>query len=365
MNYRRPLVSVLVLLLVSVLPSLSGAAQTKLQPRRDLTAPRVALSSQDSIINVAASYGPLHYGAEFGLNMTSEHFTQFDSHTVAVQAVLSGQHEILGTSFGALLLLREAGQDFKVFCIRTGNGDNVLVGRNGVTKIEQLLDSKTRIAVDSPGGAADTILNAMLQAHKLKVTTKDLPGVRIFESSRLRIAALVANEVDVAVMTLLQFRRAETEVPSPVIISKLYEDVPYFLHSVYAAPASWLDTNLDVAAAFCASVVKAQRAIIDDVDLYLKVVNEMIPEPPSEALLRETWEFAAKNDIWNLTTGLQPEAVEFVSNVMVTSNLLKKKASPENVYDLRPYQMLIKLIGEYKSKTESSATAEIPPTQGS
>jgi hypothetical protein len=90
MNYRRPLVSVLVLLLVSVLPSLSGAAQTKLQPRRDLTAPRVALSSQDSIINVAASYGPLHYGAEFGLNMTSEHFTQFDSHTVAVQAVFLG-----------------------------------------------------------------------------------------------------------------------------------------------------------------------------------------------------------------------------------------------------------------------------------
>jgi len=221
---------------------------------------RVSLATGTKPSFVHTVYGPIHYGPEFGLNLTQDNFIIFESHATATQSVLAGQSAIVGGSFISHLILRETGLDFKVFCPLVNLDDFVIAGRNGVTQIEQLFDPAVRVAVDSPGGAAGIILDAMLQAAGTERTVAHLPNLRILESSSLRTSVFVAGGVDATVLHLTQFKQAAAEVPDAVIITSLYEDVPVFLKEAYAAPASWLEENQESAA----DILADEADLVDD-----------------------------------------------------------------------------------------------------
>ena len=248
-------------------------------------------------------FGPVHYGHEFGLDFKKEDFLVFQSHAIATQSVLSNQTAILGGSLIAHLLIRERGQDFKIFCSQTNLDDFVAVGRNGVTRLEQFFDPNVRVGIDSAGGAGEIILNAMFRAAGMEKRLADIPHTRLIESSGLRTSVFVADGVDATVIHLTQFKQAASEIPDATIVSALFEDVPIFLKEVFAARTSWLEENQELAAAFCASVIKASRELPKDFDLFLQGVNELVGEPPSEDLLRRFSIYWASTISGRLTGG--------------------------------------------------------------
>src|SRR5690349_15408073 len=109
-----------------------------------LVAPRVGLNSIIPI-SVHLEYGPVHYGTDFGMPMTSDNYTSFNSTPLAIQALQAGQEDVAVGGFASFLAAKESGVDLKVFCVTARMSDNVLVGRNGVTKLEQLFDPNTRV----------------------------------------------------------------------------------------------------------------------------------------------------------------------------------------------------------------------------
>lgn len=306
---------------------------------------RVSLTRPTQPSQLTSLFGPVYYGHEFGLDFRKEDFLIFQSHAIATQSVLSNQTAILGGSLVAHLLIRERGQDFKIFCSQTNLDDFVAVGRNGVTTLEQFFDPNVRVGIDSAGGAGEIILNAMFQAAGIKKRLADIPHTRLIESSGLRTLVFVANDVDATVIHLTQFNQAAREIPDATIISALFEDVPIFLKEVFTARTSWLEENQELAAAFCASVIKASRELPKDFDLFVQGVNEFVGEPPNEDLLREIFDLLGQYDFWPVNGGLAPEAITMMAELAVDGGTLKEVPNPEVVVDRRPLERALELLG--------------------
>lgn len=306
---------------------------------------RVSLTRPTQPSQLTSLFGPVYYGHEFGLDFRKEDFLIFQSHAIATQSVLSNQTAILGGSLVAHLLIRERGQDFKIFCSQTNLDDFVAVGRNGVTTLEQFFDPNVRVGIDSAGGAGEIILNAMFQAAGIKKRLADIPHTRLIESSGLRTSVFVANDVDATVIHLTQFNQAAREIPDATIISALFEDVPIFLKEVFTARTSWLEENQELAAAFCASVIKASRELPKDFDLFVQGVNEFVGEPPNEDLLREIFDLLGQYDFWPVNGGLAPEVITMMAELAVDGGTLKEVPNPEVVVDRRPLERALELLG--------------------
>lgn len=296
----------------------------------DLTAPRVAFTAPTIPSIVERIHGPLELGSQFGLEMSEEDFTTFEDHAVATQSALSGQHDVVGGSFASLMLVRQAGEDFEAFCPFINLDDFVLAGRSGVTEIDQLFDPEFSVAIDSPGGAADLILNAMLQANGFEQTGEDIPNAQIITSSGTRATALAAGDVDASFIHLTQFFQVQEAADDAVIISALYEDVPTFIKEVYQAPAQWLDDNAESSAAFCASVIASSRELRDDYEAFAAAVDAYVEEPPDEAELEAVHELVNEYNFWPTEPpGFDPEAVQFMGEVAVNSGIIQEPPEAE------------------------------------
>jgi ABC-type nitrate/sulfonate/bicarbonate transport system substrate-binding protein len=310
-----------------------------------ITAPRVANTSSTQPTFVATKYGVMKYGPDFGLKMALSDWKTFDSHAVGTQTVLSGKADIVAGSFVSDMVLAEKGQKFKAFCPYISNDDFVLVGANGLNSVSQLFEPGRRIAIDSPGGAGAIILNAILAAAGEKRTVADIKDAQILESSGLRLSAYAAGKVDATVVHKLQYNSAEDKVKEPKIIASLYEQVPVFVKEVHAAPAKWLDANLETAAAYCAGVIKGMRELKNDQKLFNEAVDTYAEDKPDNpADLAEVFGLVQKYDFWPEDGGLSEANVKFMAEVAMQSGLLTKMPVYSDVVDPRPLEMALKML---------------------
>lgn len=295
-----------------------------------LDPPQIAFTSPAQPSYVNTRVGPLVYGPEFGLEFTEDDFTVFESHSTATQTTLSGRADIVGGSFVSHALVREAGEDFQVFCPFVSLDDFVLAGRNGVNSIDQLFEAETRVAIDSPGGAGAMILNAMLQAADAG-TIQDIPTTTVLESSGQRTTAFAADEVDATVIHLTQFTQALAEAPDGEVITSLYEDVPVYIKEAFAAPSEWLEENRDTAVAFCASILRANQELAGDFDAFAEAVAQHVEEPPEEAELQELFALISEYEFWPVDGGMSDDAVTFMMDVAVASGVLTETQDPADL----------------------------------
>ena len=153
------------------------------------------LGSQPQASQIPLVYGVGHYGADFGLAISVEqNVTKFDSHTDAVQTLLDGKAQVMGTSFSAILDAREQGEDVKMFCPYVSMDDFVLAGANGVNTAGQLFDPSTRVGIDSPGGAGAIVAQRDVERRRRAARRRrDIPTQQIIESSSARTAAWAAG----------------------------------------------------------------------------------------------------------------------------------------------------------------------------
>lgn len=297
---------------------------------------------------VATKYGVLTFGEDFGLDMSLEDFTTFDSHSVATQTVLSGQADVVAGSFVSDLLLIAQGQDFQAFCPYISQDDFVIAGANGVDSIEELFEEGTTVAMDSPGGAGSVIFDAMLQAAGETRTTADMPGQQILESSGLRTSAYASGDVDATVIHEPQFAEAAPQVTDPVIIATLYSEVPGYLKEVHAAPTAWLDENVEVAASYCAAVLKGMRVLEADFELFVEASEEYSEsEALDEETLSEIHSLIQEYEFWpGEDGGLDQESVEFMGQVAVNSGLLDEAPAYEDVVHEEILERAVELADE-------------------
>jgi ABC-type nitrate/sulfonate/bicarbonate transport system substrate-binding protein len=322
-----------------------GSASTGGGPGK-VTNPKIGLSSNPQASYPVVLAGPILYGAEFGIKgMTRDDITIFDSSTTLTQSALSGQVDVAGQSTTGHLLLIDKGQPFKIFCPYILSDDFVIASRGDVTELSQLKDSGVVVAVDSPGGAGQTIFDAMLLANNAGFLTSDLPKTVVIESSGERASALASGDCDVTVIHLPQANEAKQQAGKINILSKLYGEVPHFLKEGYAARTDWLDKNLETAAALTASVIKASREMAASYDTFAAGVGKVIDEPPEAAELKELHGLAGEYDFWPQDGGLDDERVQFMIDLAKREGLLKGDLTIDAVVDRRPLERAMELLG--------------------
>ncbi len=306
---------------------------------------RVGLSAAIHPTYIPIIAGPLLFGSNFGLNMTKDDYTAFDSHSTVVLAALSGQVDMVGASTMAHLAIIAQGQPFKIFAPYVNLDDFVIAGRGHVKRLEQLLDPNVTVAIDDVAGAGQTIFDAMLLAEDAGFLVRDLPSRLIIGSTPGRTSALASGEVDVTALHLYQAQQVHAETGDVNIISTLYESVPLFMMLGIAAPQAWLDENLETAAAFTASVIQASRDLKKSFARYEKVVGQFMAVPPSREVLQSTYDLAIHYDMWATNGGLEDKRLEFMIELGKMEGVFDADLTPADVVDTRARDMALEMLG--------------------
>ena len=306
--------------------------------------PKIGLSSTPQASYIPVISGPILAGATFGLpKMTIDDFTIFDSSTTLSQSALSGQVDIVGQSTMAQLLLIDKGLPFKIFSPFTLSDDFVIAGRKDITTVAQLKDPSTVVASDSPGGAGQTVFDAMLKANNAGFLVTDIPKKVIIESSGERARALASGDCDATVIHLVQANEVAKQTDIN-IIAKLYGQVPHFLKETYSARADWIDENVETAAAVTASVIQSSRDLLENYAAFEGAVNQLMEEPPDAPSLKALYKIIQDNEIYPANGDLTDERTQYMIDLGKEEGLLKTDLTPDKVLDRRPMERAMELL---------------------
>lgn len=316
--------------------------------QRELPVPRIAYTSPTLPSYVNTIVGPLDFGPRFGLNFSEFQLLRFESHATATQTVLAGRAEVVAGSTASHLILREQGRDFKIFAPFLGVDDFVLAVNEKVRSVEDLFNPSVRVASDSAGGAGYLILEAFLEVLKTGRRVRDIPNLVVLESSGLRTTAIANGDVDASIIHVDQFERANQAAGGRLrTLVTLYDNVPLYVKESFAAPASWIDRNLEVATALVAALISANRALMRDLDYFVRSVRRIIRGggPPDEEL-RKLWNLIRRYPFWGINDELlQPDRIGYMIDLCRRSGLLQGRLSAEDAVDLRPVQRALAMIG--------------------
>jgi ABC-type nitrate/sulfonate/bicarbonate transport system substrate-binding protein len=293
---------------------------------------------------------PEVFGDLFGIS-TEEHLNQFESHATAAQVVVSGRADVGSGALINKVQLVQQGQDFKMFCPIQKDSTEHLVGlTDRITSLDKITDPDIRVAIDSPGGLINFIMNFVFSERGLNITTDDLENVVVLEDGSLRLAALAAGDVDVGSVDLFEVAdlRGEVGDDAVTVLSVVAEDVE-FLANTFWAPTEWLEQNAETAGRYCANVLYANRVFASDFDQYQQLLNEYIEGGVDEDTARTNWDFAREHQIWPYNTDvLNEESVQATIEVGIASGLLEESArefSFEELVDTRPMEIAMDILG--------------------
>jgi ABC-type nitrate/sulfonate/bicarbonate transport system substrate-binding protein len=251
---------------------------------------------------------------------------------------------VAGQSMMAQLLIVDKGLPFRVFTPFSLSDDFVIAARSDIKSLAQLKDPSTVVAADSPGGAGQTVINAMLKARDAGFLVADIPKVVIIESSGERTSALAGGDCDATVIHLVQAQSIEQEVGGLNILARLYGEVPDFMTYSYAAPQQWLDENLETAAAITASVIQSSRDLIKDYAAFDAAVKQLMEEPPKPAELRELFKVIQQNDIFPVDGGMTDKRTQFMIELGKSQGLIETDLTPDKVLDRRPMERAMEML---------------------
>jgi hypothetical protein len=309
------------------------------------------------------------FGDKFGLSPNNK-LTEFEDEGAAAQVLVSGGADAGSTGLTQVIQFIGRGQKLKAFCPVQVDSTEQLVGlSNRITSLNQITDPKIRVAVDSPGGLVNFIMNLVFRQKGIGVTVSDLKNVTVLGDGSQRLAALAARQVDVGSVDLFELPDLQKQLGASAVttLSVTAADAD-FLANIYYAPVKWLDENTDLAGRFCAATLYSNRVLASDYNQYKAAVDKYIKGGVEESITKTNWDFARKYSIWPYNDDVMtPEAISTVIDVGVASGLLEASAKSykfEDIVDTRPLKIAMDLVGGPVT-TEDVLAGKVPQPKSS
>jgi len=308
------------------------------------------------------------FGEEFGLGADNS-VQEFEDEAAAAQLLVSGRGDVESSGVTQIIQLIEKDQKVKIFCpIQVDSTEQIAGLRDSITSLDQITDPNIRVAVDSPGGLINFIMNLLFQEKDLGITVSDLENVTVLGDGSQRLAALAAGEVDVGSVDLFELPDLEKQVGAENVVnlSVTAADID-FIANIYAAKEDWLEENQELAGAYCATTLYSNRVLASDFDQYEAAVNKYVEGGVDKSIIRSNWEFARKYSIWPYNTDvLTPEAIETIIDVAIPSKLLEPSARDytfEDIVDTGPMDIATDMLGGPVTPEQVKA-GDIPKPEG-
>jgi NitT/TauT family transport system substrate-binding protein len=200
-----------------------------------------------------------------------------------------------------------------------------------------------RIGIQQPHGFADILSRVVLRhAH---INPKDVHFVSIASED---VPALVADQVDTAILHVEQEMLAKQKVPTLHAIARMWELQPKQMYTYYAVKEDTIKSKHAALQAFVKSVIEATRIMYTDKAKVLPIMVKHTGYP--EKIISDTYDFLVKSCIWDANTGLSPERVNFTANLMTKVGNIEKGKTPsyDQIVDKEFADKAIKELGAWK-----------------
>ena len=238
--------------------------------------------------------------------------------------------------------------------IGTSNGATVKALSANLPKFEASMvvraDIKTmadlkgkRIGIQEPGGFADILSRSVLRAAK--IDPKDVNFVTIASED---VPALVANQVDTAILHIEQEMFAKSKVPDLHPIARMWELQPKTLYTFLSASEKTIKEKPQIVQAVVEANIEATRIMYTDRAKIMPILVKRTGYP--EKILADAFDFMVKNCIWDANSGLSAERVNFTADLMTKVGNIKPGKTPkyEDVVDTSFAKKAIEKLGEWK-----------------
>ncbi len=210
--------------------------------------------------------------------------------------------------------------------------------------IKTMADLKgKRIGIQEPGGFADVLSRGVLRVGK--VDPKEVDFVSIASED---VPALVAGQVDTAILHVEQEIVALSKVPSLHALARMWEVQPKNLNAVMAVTEQTIAEKRAALKIFVKGNIEATRLLYTDKAKVLPVIVKYTELPADVA--DKAYDFMVKNCIWDANHGLGPTRVNFTADLMQRVGNIEKDKVPkyQELVDLSFADEAIKELGEWK-----------------
>lgn len=317
---------------------------------RDLA---IGITSPTVPVLVPNRAGPLDYGPQFGLNTTEDKVVNFATHNTAVQAMLAGDFPVAGGASGTPMNLIEQGENVKFFAPYMQKNVIWAVARRPIETWDDLLNSPDKVSIgsDGPGGGYYFVWDAFLFALNEPRTLEEEFDIVLLEEPPQVNAGFINGDVDAALIHYLDVAAIQEELGDDmVILGKLEEDVPAMAFEAWYASADWLDENLDLATAFCAAILTANRELSKSFDTYKAAVEKHVEGgfPGTNEELQGLWSRIRENEVWPWNEITQ-DSINAAAEVTQAAGGIENAALMADSLDPRPNQGALDMIGRVDS----------------
>lgn len=265
------------------------------------------------------------------------------------RAMVAGSVDVAMAPGAVMLVGRSKGVPVKgVLGILPKTAASMVVRDN----IKTMADLKgKRIGIQQPGGFADLLSKSVLRTAK--IDTKEVNFVSIATED---VPALVANQVDTAILHIEQEMLAKSKVPSLHAVARMWETQPKQMYQFMAVTEKLIKDKPKALQGFVTANIEAVRALYTEKAKVMPILVKYTGYP--KEIVEQTYDFMIKNCMWDANTGLNPERINFTSDLMTKVGNIEKGKTPtyDEAIDTTFAKAAIAQLGEWKGPVCPSAT---------
>ena len=257
------------------------------------------------------------------------------------RAILAGNIDFGLTPGAPTIIGRSNGAAVKALSANLPKFEASMVVRSNIKTLADLKGK--RIGIQEPGGFADLLSRSVLRAAK--IDPKEVNFVTIASED---VPALVADQVDTAILHVEQETFAKTKVPDLHAIARMWELQPKQLYTFLSATEKTIKDKPDVMQKMVTANIEATRIMYSDRAKIIPILVKQTGYP--EKILADSFDFLVKECIWDANSGLSKERVDFTADLMTKVGNIKQGKTPtyEDVVDTTFAKKALEQLGEWK-----------------
>jgi len=261
--------------------------------------------------------------------------------TKVFRALLAGNIDFGLTPGAPTIIGISNGANVKALSANLPKFEASLVVRDNIKTMEDLKGK--RIGIQEPGGFSDILSRAVLRAAK--IDPKEVNFVSIASED---VPALVANQVDTAILHVEQEMFAKTKVPSLHAIARMWELQPKTLYTFLSTTEKIIKEKPQIVQAVVSANIEATRIMYTDRAKIIPILVKRTGYP--EKVLADSFDYLVKQCIWDANSGLSADRINFTANLMTKVGNIKEGKTPkyEDVIDASFAKKAIEQMGEWK-----------------
>ena len=275
----------------------------------------------------------------FGEQNIDVELVTFEGGTQTLRGSVAGGLDITGTSSDPAIIAAARGAGTKVLGTYSHKLSQSMLVQGDIKSCKELKGRK--IGIQEVGAFNEVMSRAVLASCGL--TPKDVDYVPV--STKGRVAGLLSNQIDTAILHVDQAIVAKKKKPELNILVNLWEPLPKWLYAAYIAPEKEIAGNRQLYIDIMTALVKANRFIYSN---KAKTVEIAVKYTQQDAdAIGQTYDILANAGAWPVNEGLPKDMVEWTIDKQVELGSIKAADKPtyEKLIDISIIEAAIAKAG--------------------